>query len=194
MLGRLSRDDLLKPHDFADRPPKDGWKPPRRLEPWERPFSDPVRRLPQQPQVAAERRPARAATQRAGRGDGGHGSDGGSVGACVMPLSLQLRRVTRGRKHRTAQCRPRRQVTNSSLAGAQSVVAGDAPMAVRNTSPGPTWCDVLMGPGFYARTGRGMFARIPQPSEARRVPCYVGTGLIRKEVKATDQAASAAMA
>jgi hypothetical protein len=36
-----------------------------------------------------------------------------------------------------------------------------------------------MGPGFYAQTGRGMFARIPQLSEARRVPGYVGIELTR---------------
>jgi hypothetical protein len=36
------------------------WKPPR-LEPWEGPFADPTRRLPQAPEVAAERN---AATRR----------------------------------------------------------------------------------------------------------------------------------
>jgi len=34
------------------------WKPPR-LEPWEGPFADPTRRLPQAPEVAAERAAAR---------------------------------------------------------------------------------------------------------------------------------------
>jgi hypothetical protein len=34
-------------------PCNDGWKPPTRLEPWEELFSDPTRRLPQYPQVAA---------------------------------------------------------------------------------------------------------------------------------------------
>jgi hypothetical protein len=34
------------------------WKPPR-LKPWEGPFADPTRRLPQAPEVAAERKAAR---------------------------------------------------------------------------------------------------------------------------------------
>jgi hypothetical protein len=34
------------------------WKPPR-LKPWEGPFADPARRLPQAPDVAARRRAAR---------------------------------------------------------------------------------------------------------------------------------------
>jgi len=34
------------------------WKPPR-LKPWEGPFADPTRRLPQAPDVAARRRAAR---------------------------------------------------------------------------------------------------------------------------------------
>src|SRR5215470_4730312 len=34
------------------------WKPPR-LQPWEGPFADPTRRLPQAPDVAARRRAAR---------------------------------------------------------------------------------------------------------------------------------------
>jgi hypothetical protein len=34
------------------------WEPPARLEPWEGPFSDPTQRLPQHPEVAAERREA----------------------------------------------------------------------------------------------------------------------------------------
>jgi hypothetical protein len=40
-----------------------GWKPTTRLEPWEELFSDPTRRLPQHPQVAAERRAAQQAIQ-----------------------------------------------------------------------------------------------------------------------------------
>jgi hypothetical protein len=34
------------------------WKPPR-LKPWEGPFADPTQRLPQAPEVAAERQAAR---------------------------------------------------------------------------------------------------------------------------------------
>jgi hypothetical protein len=39
------------------------WRPPR-LKPWEGPFADPTRRLPQAPDVAAQRRKARRAARR----------------------------------------------------------------------------------------------------------------------------------
>jgi hypothetical protein len=48
------------------------WKPPR-LQPWEGPFADPTQRLPQAPDVAAQRRAAnkRWRLRRASRDAGG---------------------------------------------------------------------------------------------------------------------------
>jgi hypothetical protein len=55
-MARTARAALMALH-LEGAPFRRKWRPPR-LEPWEGPFSDPTRRLPQHPEVAAERREA----------------------------------------------------------------------------------------------------------------------------------------
>jgi len=57
MAGTSARAALMAV-PLSGVPFRQRWKP-RRLQPWEGPFADPMQRLPQHPAVAAQRRPAR---------------------------------------------------------------------------------------------------------------------------------------